>query len=89
VSESGLETNAPSREQMKSAEPDYLTALQVADLLQVDEKTVLRCRYRTPRCRSCAAAVLYASRASGSRPGSSGRNRAARGGQRRRKSPAA
>jgi excisionase family DNA binding protein len=32
----------PAREQVKSAEPAYLTALQVADLLQVDEKTVLR-----------------------------------------------
>jgi excisionase family DNA binding protein len=32
----------PAREQVKSAEPAYLTALQVADLLQVDEKTILR-----------------------------------------------
>lgn len=32
----------PAREQVKSAEPAYLTALQVAELLQVDEKTVLR-----------------------------------------------
>lgn len=33
----------PAREQIKTAEPAaYLTALQVADLLQVDEKTVLR-----------------------------------------------
>jgi excisionase family DNA binding protein len=34
--------NEPGREQLKTAEPVYLTALQVADLLQVDEKTVLR-----------------------------------------------
>jgi excisionase family DNA binding protein len=27
---------------MKTAEPEYLTALQVADLIQVDETTVLR-----------------------------------------------
>ena len=32
----------PAREQIKSAAPAYLNALQVADLLQVDEKTVLR-----------------------------------------------
>ena len=32
----------PARELLKSAEPNYLTALQVAELLQVDEKTVLR-----------------------------------------------
>ena len=32
----------PAREQIKTAEPAYLTALQVAELLQVDEKTVLR-----------------------------------------------
>ncbi len=32
----------PPREQIKTAEAVYLTALQVADLLQVDEKTVLR-----------------------------------------------
>jgi excisionase family DNA binding protein len=32
----------PTREPVKSAEPVYLTALQVAELLQVDEKTVLR-----------------------------------------------
>ena len=32
----------PAREQIKAAEPAYLTALQAADLLQVDEKTVLR-----------------------------------------------
>jgi excisionase family DNA binding protein len=32
----------PAREQIETAEPVYLTALQVADLLQVDEKTVLR-----------------------------------------------
>jgi excisionase family DNA binding protein len=32
----------PAREQIKTAEPAYLTALQVADLVQVDEKTVLR-----------------------------------------------
>jgi len=32
----------PDREQIKSAAPAYLNALQVADLLQVDEKTVLR-----------------------------------------------
>jgi excisionase family DNA binding protein len=39
VPESALEL---AREQLKTAEPVYLTALQVADLLQVDEKTVLR-----------------------------------------------
>jgi excisionase family DNA binding protein len=32
----------PAREQVKTAEPVYLTAIQVAELLQVDEKTVLR-----------------------------------------------
>jgi excisionase family DNA binding protein len=32
----------PAREQIEAAEPAYLTALQVAELLQVDEKTVLR-----------------------------------------------
>jgi excisionase family DNA binding protein len=32
----------PTREQIKTAEPAYLTSLQVAELLQVDEKTVLR-----------------------------------------------
>lgn len=32
----------PAREQAKSAEPAYLTAPQVAELLHVDEKTVLR-----------------------------------------------
>ena len=32
----------PAREQIETAEPGYLTALQVADLLQIDEKTVLR-----------------------------------------------
>ena len=32
----------PAREQIETAEPAYLTALQVAELLQVDEKTVLR-----------------------------------------------
>lgn len=32
----------PTREPIKAAEPVYLTALQVAELLQVDEKTVLR-----------------------------------------------
>jgi excisionase family DNA binding protein len=32
----------PTREPTKTAEPVYLTALQVAELLQVDEKTVLR-----------------------------------------------
>jgi excisionase family DNA binding protein len=32
----------PTREPIKTAEPVYLTALQVAELLQVDEKTVLR-----------------------------------------------
>jgi hypothetical protein len=37
-----LETSAPAREQIRTDEPVYLTALQVADLLQVDEKTVLR-----------------------------------------------
>ena len=31
-----------ARDQIKAAEPVYLTALQVAALLQVDEKTVLR-----------------------------------------------
>ena len=35
-------TLAPAREQIETAEPAYLTALQVAELLQVDEKTVLR-----------------------------------------------
>ncbi len=34
--------SVPAREQIETAEPAYLTALQVADLLQVDEKTVLR-----------------------------------------------
>ena len=37
----------PAREQVKTAEPAYLTALQVADLLQVDEKTVLRAGFGT------------------------------------------
>jgi len=37
-----LEASEPAREQIKTAEPVYLTALQVAELLQVDEKTVLR-----------------------------------------------
>lgn len=32
----------PTREPIKTAAPVYLTALQVAELLQVDEKTVLR-----------------------------------------------
>jgi excisionase family DNA binding protein len=32
----------PAREQIETAEPAYLPALQVAELLQVDEKTVLR-----------------------------------------------
>ncbi len=36
------DTCEPAREQIKTAEPAYLTALQVADLLQLDEKTVLR-----------------------------------------------
>jgi excisionase family DNA binding protein len=31
-----------ARGQVKTAEPPYLTALQVSELLQVDEKTVLR-----------------------------------------------
>jgi excisionase family DNA binding protein len=31
-----------ARDQIKVAEPVYLTAMQVAELLQVDEKTVLR-----------------------------------------------
>jgi hypothetical protein len=31
----------PGPEQIKTAEPVYLTAVQVADLLQVDQKTVL------------------------------------------------
>jgi excisionase family DNA binding protein len=35
-------TLEPAREQTESAEPVYLTALQLAELLQVDEKTVLR-----------------------------------------------
>jgi len=39
VSELALE---PAREPIKSAESVYLTALLVAELLQVDEKTVLR-----------------------------------------------
>src|SRR5207245_11302835 len=39
VSELALE---PAREPIKSAESVYLTALLVASLLQVDEKTVLR-----------------------------------------------
>ena len=39
----------PTREQIKTAEPaPYLTALQVADLLQVDEKTVLRWSLQDP-----------------------------------------
>ncbi len=37
-----LETRELAREQVETAEPAYLTALQVADLLQLDEKTVLR-----------------------------------------------
>jgi len=37
-----VELTEPTREQIKTAEPVYLTALQVAELLQVDEKTVLR-----------------------------------------------
>jgi len=37
-----LELREPAREQIETAEPAYLTALQVAELLQVDEKTVLR-----------------------------------------------
>jgi excisionase family DNA binding protein len=37
-----LEVSEPAREQVKTAEPAYLTALQVADFLQVDEKTILR-----------------------------------------------
>ena len=32
----------PAGEQMQLVEPAYLTALQLADLLQVDEKTILR-----------------------------------------------
>jgi excisionase family DNA binding protein len=32
----------PAREQIKTAAPAYLTASQVSDLIQVDEKTVLR-----------------------------------------------
>jgi excisionase family DNA binding protein len=42
VAEPALEMSEPAREQSKTAEPAYFTALQVADLLQVDEKTVLR-----------------------------------------------
>ena len=42
MSDRALETSELAREQTKTAEPAYLTALQVADLLQVDEKTVLR-----------------------------------------------
>jgi len=42
LAEPALEMSEPAREQLKTAEPAYLTALQVADLLQVDEKTVLR-----------------------------------------------
>ena len=39
----------PTREQIKTAEPAwYLTALQVAELLQVDEKTVLRWSLQDP-----------------------------------------
>ena len=38
----------PAREQIKTAEPAYLTALQVADLIQVDEKTVLRWSLQDP-----------------------------------------
>lgn len=37
-------TSEPAREQIKA----YLTALQVADLLQVDEKTVLRWSLQDP-----------------------------------------
>ena len=37
-----LEMSKPAREQVESAEPAYLTALQVANFLQLDEKTVLR-----------------------------------------------
>ena len=37
-----LELRDPAREQIETSEPVYLTALQVAELLQVDEKTVLR-----------------------------------------------
>jgi excisionase family DNA binding protein len=37
-----VELNEPPKEQVGDVEPAYLTALQVADLLQVDEKTVLR-----------------------------------------------
>ena len=54
----------PAREQIKTAEPAYLTALQVADLLQVDEKTVLRWSLQDASIRSCAGAALSASRAS-------------------------
>jgi excisionase family DNA binding protein len=42
MTETALETGDPAREPIKTAEPAYLTAPQVADLLQVDEKTVLR-----------------------------------------------
>lgn len=40
--EPALETSEPAREQTETTEPVYLTAMQVAELLQVDEKTVLR-----------------------------------------------
>src|SRR5262245_53130403 len=33
-----LELREPAREQIETAEPPYLTALRVAELLQVDEK---------------------------------------------------
>jgi excisionase family DNA binding protein len=39
---------APTREPINAAEPVYLTALQVAELLQVDEKTVLRWSLQDP-----------------------------------------
>jgi hypothetical protein len=57
-------TLEPACEQIETAGQAYLTAVQVAELLQVDEKTVLRWSLQTPRCRSCAGAASSASRAS-------------------------
>jgi excisionase family DNA binding protein len=37
-----------AREPIKAAEPVYLTAVQAAELLQVDEKTVLRWSLQDP-----------------------------------------
>jgi excisionase family DNA binding protein len=42
VPEHALQMKEPAREQTQTAEPVYLTTLQVADRLQVDEKTILR-----------------------------------------------